>query len=70
LSRLDLLDARKWTVETERGEADFILRTEDATPPDGAPAPIASNHGIQFIIPDRWRWTGVEEATGTLPVAS
>jgi len=44
----------QWTVETERGEADFILRTEEDIRrlPDGRLL-IASSHGIQFIIPDR-----------------
>ena len=45
----------QWTVETERGEADFILRTEEDIRrlPDGRLL-IASSHGIQFIIPDRF----------------
>ena len=44
----------QWTVETERGDADFILRTEEDIRrlPDGRLL-IASSHGIQFIIPDR-----------------
>jgi hypothetical protein len=44
----------QWTVETERGEAHFILRTEEDIRrlPDGRLL-IASSHGIQFIIPDR-----------------
>jgi len=45
----------QWTVETERGEADFILRTEEDIRrlPDGRLL-IASSHGIQFIILDRF----------------
>lgn len=44
----------QWTVETERGEAHFILRTEEDIRrlPDGRLL-IASSHGIQFMIPDR-----------------
>ena len=45
----------QWTVDTERGETQFILRTEEDIRrlADGRLL-IASSHGIQFMVPDRF----------------
>jgi hypothetical protein len=45
----------QWTVETERGETQFILRTEEDIRRLGeGRLLIASSHGLQFLIPDRF----------------
>jgi hypothetical protein len=45
----------QWTVETERGETQFILRTEEDIRRLGeGRLLIASSHGLQFIVPDRF----------------
>jgi len=45
----------QWTVETERGETHFILRTEEDIRRLGeGRLLIASSHGLQFIVPDRF----------------
>jgi len=45
----------QWTVETDRGEAQFILKTEeDIRRLSEGRLLIASSHGIQFIVPDRF----------------
>jgi len=45
----------QWTVETERGEAQFILKSEEDIRrlADGRLL-ITSSHGIQFLVPDRF----------------
>ena len=45
----------QWTVETDRGETQFILKTEEDIRRLGeGRLLIASSHGIQFIVPDRF----------------
>ena len=45
----------QWTVETDRGEASFILRTEEEIRRLGeGRLLIASSHGLQFLIQDRF----------------
>jgi hypothetical protein len=45
----------QWTVETERGETQFILRTEEDIRRLGeGRLLIASSHGLQFLVPDRF----------------
>jgi len=45
----------RWTVSTDRGQVTFILRTEEDIRrlPQGRLL-IASSHGLQFLIPDRF----------------
>jgi len=45
----------QWTVETERGETQFILRTEEDIRRLGeGRLLIASSHGLQFLVTDRF----------------
>ena len=45
----------QWTVDTERGETQFILRTEEDIRRLGeGRLLIASSHGLQFLVPDRF----------------
>jgi hypothetical protein len=45
----------QWTVETDRGPFQFLLRSEeDIRRLDGDRLLITSSHGVQFFIPDRW----------------
>jgi len=45
----------QWTVDTERGETQFILKTEEDTRRLGeGRLLIASSHGLQFLVPDRF----------------
>ncbi|MDY0744411.1 DUF1854 domain-containing protein [Paucibacter sp. R3-3] len=45
----------QWTVETERGEAQFILKSEeDIRRLAEGRLLITSSHGIQFLVPDRF----------------
>ena len=45
----------QWTVATDRGETQFILRTEeDIRRLDHGRLLISSSHGIQFQLPDRF----------------
>ena len=44
-----------WTVETDRGEAQFILRTEEDIRSLGSGRLlIASSHGLQLLVADRF----------------
>jgi len=45
-----------WTVETDRGNTDFVLRGDEdirRIGPEGALL-IADNHGIQYFVPDQF----------------
>ena len=45
----------QWTVDTERGETQFILKTEEDIRRLGeGRLLIASSHGLQFLVPDRF----------------
>ncbi|MEO3711782.1 DUF1854 domain-containing protein [Roseateles flavus] len=45
----------QWTVQTERGEAQFILKTEEDIRRLGeGKLLITSSHGLQFLVPDRF----------------
>ena len=45
----------QWTVETDRGETQFILKTEEDIRRLGeGRLLIASSHGLQFLVPDRF----------------
>jgi len=45
----------QWTVRTERGEAQFILKTEEDIRRLGeGKLLITSSHGLQFLVPDRF----------------
>lgn len=45
----------QWIVETERGEAQFILKSEeDIRRLAEGRLLITSSHGIQFLVPDRF----------------
>ena len=45
----------QWTVETDRGETQFILKTEEDIRRLGeGRLLIASSHGIPFMVPDRF----------------
>jgi len=45
----------QWTVETDRGETQFILRTEEDIRRLGeGRLLIASSHGLQFLVADRF----------------
>ncbi len=44
-----------WTVETDRGETQFILKSEEDIRRLGeGRLLIASSHGLQFLVPDRF----------------
>ena len=44
----------QWTIETDRGETQFILKTEeDIRRLGGGRLMITSSHGLQFLLPDR-----------------
>ena len=44
-----------WSVETDRGETQFVLKgEEDIRRLDGPDLLIADSHGIQFMVRDRW----------------
>ena len=44
-----------WRIETDRGEVDFVLKTEeDIRRLDEGRLLITSNHGVQLQVPDRW----------------
>ncbi|MGM9513533.1 cyanophycin metabolism-associated DUF1854 family protein [Roseateles sp. DB2] len=45
----------QWTVQTERGQAQFILKTEEDIRRLGeGKLLITSSHGLQFLVPDRF----------------
>ena len=45
----------QWTVRTERGDAQFILKTEEDIRRLGeGKLMITSSHGLQFLVPDRF----------------
>ena len=45
----------QWTVETDRGETEFILKSEEDIRRLGeGRLLIASSHGLQFLVPDRF----------------
>ena len=45
----------QWTIETDRGETQFILKTEEDIRRLGeGRLLITSSHGLQFILPDRF----------------
>lgn len=45
----------QWTVETDRGQTQFILRTEEDIRRLGeGRLLIASSHGLQLMVPDRF----------------
>ncbi|QPF72411.1 DUF1854 domain-containing protein [Roseateles sp. DAIF2] len=45
----------QWTVDTERGAARFILKTEEDIRRLGeGRLMITSSHGLQFLVPDRF----------------
>jgi hypothetical protein len=44
-----------WRVETDRGEVDFVLKSEeDIRRLDEGRLLITSSHGVQLQVPDRW----------------
>ena len=44
-----------WRVETDRGEVDFVLKSEeDIRRLAEGRLLITSNHGVQMEVPDRW----------------
>lgn len=44
-----------WRVETDRGEVDFVLKSEeDIRRLDEGRLLITSTHGVQLQVPDRW----------------
>jgi hypothetical protein len=44
-----------WTVETDRGETQLVLKgEEDIRRLEGPDLLIADSHGIQFLVRDRW----------------
>jgi hypothetical protein len=44
-----------WRIETDRGEVDFVLKSEeDIRRLDEARLLITSSHGVQLQVPDRW----------------
>lgn len=44
-----------WRIETDRGEIDFVLKSEeDIRRLDEGRLLITSNHGVQLQVPDRW----------------
>lgn len=45
----------QWTIETDRGQTQFILKTEEDIRRLGeGRLLIASSHGLQFLLPDRF----------------
>lgn len=45
----------QWTVRTERGESQFILKTEEDIRRLGeGKLMVTSSHGLQFLVPDRF----------------
>ncbi|MDM4767807.1 DUF1854 domain-containing protein [Pelomonas sp. SE-A7] len=45
----------QWTIETDRGETQFILKTEEDIRRLGeGRLMITSSHGLQFLLPDRF----------------
>jgi len=44
-----------WHIETDRGEVDFVLKSEeDIRRLDEGRLLITSSHGVQLQVPDRW----------------
>lgn len=44
-----------WRIETDRGEVDFVLKSEeDIRRLEEGRLLITSNHGVQLQVPDRW----------------
>jgi len=44
-----------WRIETDRGEVDFVLKSEeDIRRLDEGRLLITSTHGVQLQVPDRW----------------
>lgn len=44
-----------WRIETDRGEVDFVLKSEeDIRRLEGGRLLISSSHGVQLQVPDRW----------------
>ncbi|MEO6281603.1 DUF1854 domain-containing protein [Roseateles sp.] len=44
-----------WRIETDRGEIDFVLKSEeDIRRLDEGRLLITSTHGVQLQVPDRW----------------
>lgn len=44
-----------WRIETDRGEVDFVLKSEeDIRRLEGGRLLITSTHGVQLDVPDRW----------------
>ena len=44
-----------WRIETDRGEIDFVLKSEeDIRRLDDSRLLITSTHGVQLEVPDRW----------------
>lgn len=44
-----------WRIETDRGEVDFVLKSEeDIRRLEEGRLLITSNHGVQLEVPDRW----------------
>jgi hypothetical protein len=44
-----------WRIETDRGEIDFVLKSEeDIRRLDEGRLLITSSHGVQLQVPDRW----------------
>lgn len=44
-----------WRIETDRGEVDFVLKSEeDIRRLEEGRLLIASSHGVQLQVPDRW----------------
>ena len=44
-----------WRIETDRGEIDFVLKSEeDIRRLEEGRLLIASSHGVQMQVPDRW----------------
>lgn len=44
-----------WRIETDRGEVDFVLKSEeDIRRLEGGRLLITSSHGVQLEVPDRW----------------
>ena len=44
-----------WRIETDRGEVDFVLKSEeDIRRLEEGRLLIASTHGVQLQVPDRW----------------
>lgn len=44
-----------WRIETDKGEVNFVLKSEeDIRRLEGGRLLIASTHGVQLQVPDRW----------------